>query len=1016
MVGLPKRPYPGLRPFAIDEWETFFGREIMTEDVVQRLLRNGLVLVHGSSGSGKSSLVYAGVLPQLERRRRRRNLTIKTGMIRPGRSPLRSLAVELARLCASPTESPDVDAMHRILIQGRSARGEIEARIRAAGPNELCIFIDQFEELFRFAREGNPEEARIFAEVLVGLAGANEADAAPDANEVNSSPVGIFTILTMRSEFLGDCTAFPGLAETVNRTQYLLPNMARADLLRAIREPAALYGGSVDWDLAERLVHDATGEQDALPLIQHALMRLWEKSSSKSLQLADYMAATALPKDAESPPAGTGMAYILAAHAEEVMRSSLGQDRKDGAGVIEHLFRALTDIDNEGRAIRRPQRFDRLSEAFGATEDILKPILDAFRADGVSFVTPYESSSATALTSGNMIDISHEALIRCWPRIADRTIDPTTGRPRGWLHQEFQDGLVWRSLAVQAQMFLANPEACLDPATTEQRWPWFETIKKKPAWALRYLIESKRSPVPRDEPEWQAVEQLMTASYARWQAEKNRTRSAELKAEIARTEVVDPKSLRGVRQKVMQLFQDGRYGDAVTKLQAQIEAFPHGTSDWAELQGLLGRAYKEIFIESQRNPDAAFLDSEIALQHAIDSYRQAFEALGTVWPGLNLLALSVLAQEAGYANLAQVNPAALTRRLLEEMDRTPPSQRDNFYHATMMELRLAVGDWDTAEQHLHSFIEDTSTTASLLRSAIRQLTDVWRLEQKGDRGRGFVTAMQAALIAIPGARLDLFEDATRTLSEPQPHDEQLKKILGADGIVKYEWLQKALTTARAVCVISDGVRGRMGTGFLVGGGDFDLDVDEPLVMTTAHVFDDAPHGAGPSHRDARVTFQAVDEHRSYAVAELVWNSRKLDACLLRLDKPVLDILPLQLAKNLPSPGPSLHPRVYVIGHPGGRDLAFSIQDNELLDHEGPPSGTPPDPAVVRLHYRAPTEPGSAGSPVFESSAWRVIALHHAGGNLRRLNGQTGTHQANEGIWIQSIAQAVRQNTYRAKSV
>ena len=134
MGSLPARPYPGLRPFAIDEWEIFFGREIMTEDVVQRLLRNGLVLVHGSSGSGKSSLVYAGVLPQLERRRRRRKLMIKTGMMRPGRSPLRSLAAELARSCAAPKADPDVDGMHRILIRGRDARKEIEARIRETGP------------------------------------------------------------------------------------------------------------------------------------------------------------------------------------------------------------------------------------------------------------------------------------------------------------------------------------------------------------------------------------------------------------------------------------------------------------------------------------------------------------------------------------------------------------------------------------------------------------------------------------------------------------------------------------------------------------------------------------------------------------------------------------------------------------------------------------------------------------------------------------------------------------------
>jgi hypothetical protein len=615
MGSLPKRPYPGLRPFAMDEWEIFFGREVMTEDVVQRLLRNGLVLVHGSSGSGKSSLVYAGVLPQLERRRRRRRLTIRTGVIRPGRSPLRSLAVELARLCNSPTvaaPAEDVNAMHRILIRGREARSEIETRIRETGPNEICIFVDQFEELFRFAREGDPEEARIFADVMVGLAGSQQADASaePESDaatepgpirengESGRSRSGMFALLTMRSEFLGNCTEFPGLAETVNRTQYLLPNMSRLDLLRAIREPAALYGGSVEWELAHQLAQDASQERDALPLVQHALMRLWEQTSDKQLRLRDY--ATAAPsKNGSNEPIGTRMAQILATHADEVLQSSQAAHGVDDA-VSEHLFRAVTDIDSEGRAIRRPQPFERLCRITGGSEDVLRPIIDAFRADGVSFLTPYESRASDALTSRDMIDISHEALIRCWPRISQRAIDPSTGRPRGWLHREFQDGLVWRSLAVQAQAFLKNAEACLDPATTEQRWPWFEAVRNRPAWALRYFIERTGSPLPDEEPEWQAVVSLMAASYDRLQAEKNRIRAAELKAELAHTEVIDPESLLGVKRRVLQSLQEERYGDAITRLQSQIQVLPRGNADWADLQGLLGNAYKLMFAESRR--------------------------------------------------------------------------------------------------------------------------------------------------------------------------------------------------------------------------------------------------------------------------------------------------------------------------------------------------------------------------------------------------------------------------------
>ena len=101
-------------------------------------------------------------------------------------------------------------------------------------------------------------------------------------------------------------------------------------------------------------------------------------------------------------------------------------------------------------------------------------------------------------------------------------------------------------------------------------------------------------------------------------------------------------------------------------------------------------------------------------------------------------------------------------------------------------------------------------------------------------------------------------------------------------------------------------------------------------------------------------------------------------------------------------------RVYIIGYPGGHDLAFSFQDNELLDHEGPPGGTPQIKGLSRVHYRAPTEPGSSGSPVFNAGLWEVIALHHMGlkDGMSKLNGKSGSYAANEGISLLSIKEAI----------
>jgi V8-like Glu-specific endopeptidase len=158
---------------------------------------------------------------------------------------------------------------------------------------------------------------------------------------------------------------------------------------------------------------------------------------------------------------------------------------------------------------------------------------------------------------------------------------------------------------------------------------------------------------------------------------------------------------------------------------------------------------------------------------------------------------------------------------------------------------------------------------------------------------------------------------------------------------------------------------------------------------------------------ACVRFEAIDRNKSDAVDSIVWTSgrKKLDATILRLKDPVTDIAPLR-PSTMP---PTLdgNPRVYIIGYPGGGDLSISFQDNALLDHEAPPEGKPVDPAVCHLHYRAPTQKGSSGSPVFDPLLLEVVALHHAGGeSMRRLNGKIDKWPANEGIWIQSILDGI----------
>jgi formylglycine-generating enzyme required for sulfatase activity len=442
---LPEKPYPGLRPFEITEWAIFFGRERMIDEVIELLGRRRVVVVHGSSGSGKSSLIRAGVLPRLARQHLRHGVPWRTCTMRPSGGPLWNLAVALAGL----EDSLDIERIDAIRCEFDRRGVDLDwvvAGLAVPAGDHICILIDQFEEIFRYARESNPDEPELLVKLLNGVL----------AEEHEGARVHI--VITMRSEFLGYCARFPGLAEAVNRAQYLLPRMDRDGLLRAIRRPAELYGGLVTEGLAERLITDGGRERDELPLIQHGLMRLWEKAGGgPSVRL-----------DLEHYETEHGLTRMLSDHAEAVLRSVASDTQSERAVVAERLFRALIDINPEGQAIRRPQRFQDLVTVTAAAPDLLRAILDAFRAEGVSFITPY---APAPIGDDTVLDISHEAMIRCWTRIADKT--------SGWLQREFQDGLTWKGLLARAA-----EGGLLTPATIEDRERWMKTVT--PGWTSRY--------------------------------------------------------------------------------------------------------------------------------------------------------------------------------------------------------------------------------------------------------------------------------------------------------------------------------------------------------------------------------------------------------------------------------------------------------------------------------------------------------------------------------------------------
>ena len=173
----PKDPYPGLRPFESDEWQIFFGRESMIDDVIGRMARQRLVFIHGASGSGKSSLVRAGVLPKLRFRHLRYGAEWLTCTMRPSGGPLWNLAHEFAKLEERADDTHRVGEIIRLFNRRGATLAKVAGALSGLAGKRLCILVDQFEELFRFERETSREEAELFVRLLTGTVDLDAEDA-----------------------------------------------------------------------------------------------------------------------------------------------------------------------------------------------------------------------------------------------------------------------------------------------------------------------------------------------------------------------------------------------------------------------------------------------------------------------------------------------------------------------------------------------------------------------------------------------------------------------------------------------------------------------------------------------------------------------------------------------------------------------------------------------------------------------------------------------------------------------
>ena len=409
----PLNPYPGLRSFQVDEDVLFFGREEQTTELLERLDGSRFLAVVGTSGSGKSSLVRAGLVPALLRGALGSGgARWRVAIQRPAGAPVRRLAETLAVEFDDAKENSEVVVRLESTLR-RSRRGLIEAfRQAQVAPNtRLLLVVDQFEELFRYgARDAaRQDEVQAFVDLLLTAAADDD--------------VPIYVIATLRSDWLGECAQVAGLAEAINRGEYLVPRLGRRQVRRAIEGPAKVAGGSVTKRFVQHVLNELGDDVDQLPVLQHALLRAWQVREEGA------------PLDLEHYEAIGGVSDALSRHADEVY-FALPDDRT--RDVARDVFQALTQVGEGGQGIRRPTRVGRLEAICRAEMHELSAVIDAFRAPGVSFVTPL---STVPLDGDPVVDISHESLMRGWSRL------------RGWVSEEAESARVYRRLAESASLW-----------------------------------------------------------------------------------------------------------------------------------------------------------------------------------------------------------------------------------------------------------------------------------------------------------------------------------------------------------------------------------------------------------------------------------------------------------------------------------------------------------------------------------------------------------------------------------
>ena len=434
-----KCPYKGLSAFTKDDAHFFFGREKFTKTLVDAVQQQPFVAVIGNSGSGKSSVVFAGLIPKLEEMGGWKFITF-----RPTNSPLIQLANALLSLL-----EPENDSLECLAKAKKSANnfktGELtikdvlDVSLQKKSPKQrFLIFVDQFEEIYTLSPE---DERKVFIDQLLEVINAEK-----EKNRTHD----IVLVITLRADFYGHAIDYEPLLEVFqNSDQKLIGVMNQEELQSVIEEPARKVGLTIQDGLTKIILDAVTSNPGELPLLEFCLEQLWEKQRDGQLTIAAYHEMGGVEK-------------ALANHAEEFYHK-LNEDEQNR---LKHIFTQLVRFGENTDATRRIATREQIGEKNWELVSTLA------NAEARLVVTGKDSKEQPT------VEVVHEALIRGWERLRewmeeDREFrkwqDPLRAEKYSWENSGKDNGALLRgALLVEAEDWLnKRSESIIDQEERE---------------------------------------------------------------------------------------------------------------------------------------------------------------------------------------------------------------------------------------------------------------------------------------------------------------------------------------------------------------------------------------------------------------------------------------------------------------------------------------------------------------------------------------------------------------------